>query len=506
MCGSTEEGTAGGVQGTVLWVSKYDGSKISGRRVPVLQTRRPVKSLCIITPMLGEVVCGRETLDVGADVIEDGQISLGSTYDRSWCVAKDYVKPDSVQEGLNWACGFGGSDCLPIQLGNACYLPNTVYSHASYAFNSYYQIHQHASGTCDFDGVATVTYEDPINPQGTMQSIEEPLGVLSRSQRVALGLSLPNGTPSTSEVKPSNTNIQGKEAQQVQMISDVDGAFLEAIEDLQRVHVPMESSKSTLESKFSAKSILENTFQQVEGGFPLLIGRSWLCHTKVLHDSGNEAMWIHTPDSSMKPIRLEGGMDPVMQHSSLSVGSTTKNDQSTMREGSSDDDLLEWLVATQSMPCYGVSIQLLSDDIPSTPSNSINAPLQTVSPEQPVVALGLGEPMKDHRQGKKSPLQQWLLSSTASPSSNSPAQSKDKPKLQGPKGGDELPFEELPQGWLQETYADFKVDQTPVHDVSLLQETAFSAPASTTSALPSPEPVKEVILGALILSGLVRLD
>ncbi|KAI5082683.1 hypothetical protein GOP47_0002426 [Adiantum capillus-veneris] len=111
--------------------------------------------------MLGEVVCGRETLDVGGSAIEGRRISLSSTYDKSWCIAKDYAKPDPVQEGLNWACGFGGADCVPIQLGNGCYLPNTVYSHASYAFNSYYQIHQHASGTCDFDGVATVTYEDP---------------------------------------------------------------------------------------------------------------------------------------------------------------------------------------------------------------------------------------------------------------------------------------------------------------------------------------------------------
>ncbi|MCO5588837.1 hypothetical protein L7F22_042797 [Adiantum nelumboides] len=116
------------------------------------------------------------------------------------------------------------------------------------------------------------------------------------------------------------------------------------------------------------------------------------------------------------------------------------------------------------------------DDTPSTPANTIIAPLQTVSRElvvqasirsqheadvilddwdsadldntELVVALGLGEPMKDHRRSKKSPLQQSPLSSTSLPSLDSPAQPKDKPKLQRPKGGDELPFEELPQGWL----------------------------------------------------------
>lgn len=111
-----------------------------------------------------DMVHERDISDVGGNASEGWQVFLSSSFDQSWCIAKEHVKPDAVQEGLDWACGFGGADCLPIQLGNACFLPNTVYGHASYAFNSYYQVHQHASGTCDFDGVATVTYEDPSYP------------------------------------------------------------------------------------------------------------------------------------------------------------------------------------------------------------------------------------------------------------------------------------------------------------------------------------------------------
>eukprot|EP00250_Pteridium_aquilinum_P009479 c18693_g1_i1 orf=291-1223(+) len=115
--------------------------------------------------VLGEVgLNASEIAGIGANDTDVGQVSLSGTDGRSWCIAKDYATPDSVQGALDWACGFGGADCGPIQLGNACYVPNTVYDHASYAFNSYYQIHQHASGTCDFDGVATVTYEDPSYP------------------------------------------------------------------------------------------------------------------------------------------------------------------------------------------------------------------------------------------------------------------------------------------------------------------------------------------------------
>ncbi|MCO5573531.1 hypothetical protein L7F22_027302 [Adiantum nelumboides] len=335
-----------------------------------------------------------------------------------------------------------------------------------------------------FEGfeVSTIPHSAPsthvVIPQDTKHTVEEPVGVLSRSQRAALGLKLPECPPSSSEVQTSTIHKKNKEIQQDPMISDIDGAFLEAIADLQQLPLPTQESAS--KGKLSAEFLLNNTFQQVslydmlkidaefrgdtlaiiqslypgastcgghlpvqpsetymisyptapltdyrsprltvtilgkqfsgvivdggsginlmpeftmialglqptrpapftvtladqrtvyplgivdkvplqvqdftfsldfvvvrlpqvEGGFPLLIGRPWLRHTKALHDWGNDAMWIHTPDSSMKPIRLEGGMDPVMHHSSLSMESNPKVDHSTPPAGS-DEDLLE---------------------------------------------------------------------------------------------------------------------------------------------------------------------
>ncbi|KAG4962980.1 hypothetical protein JHK84_040059 [Glycine max] len=79
----------------------------------------------------------------------------------SFCVAKDDADTDKLQAGLSWACGQGQANCVAIQPGRPCYSPNNVKSHASYAYNDYFQKMHNAGGTCDFDGTATKTTEDP---------------------------------------------------------------------------------------------------------------------------------------------------------------------------------------------------------------------------------------------------------------------------------------------------------------------------------------------------------
>ncbi|KAL4035125.1 hypothetical protein IC575_003800 [Cucumis melo] len=78
-----------------------------------------------------------------------------------YCVAKDGADEDKLQDGLNWACGQGGANCVAIQQGRPCFLPNNITDHASYAYNDYYQKMRGAGGTCDFDGTATLTTVDP---------------------------------------------------------------------------------------------------------------------------------------------------------------------------------------------------------------------------------------------------------------------------------------------------------------------------------------------------------
>ncbi|XP_002520569.2 leucine-rich repeat extensin-like protein 3 [Ricinus communis] len=77
-----------------------------------------------------------------------------------WCVAKPTVPDSIVQEALDYACG-SGADCKSIQPNGPCFQPNTLVSHASYAFNSYWQKAKAAGGTCDFGGTAMLVTNDP---------------------------------------------------------------------------------------------------------------------------------------------------------------------------------------------------------------------------------------------------------------------------------------------------------------------------------------------------------
>ncbi|KAJ8761252.1 hypothetical protein K2173_001308 [Erythroxylum novogranatense] len=77
-----------------------------------------------------------------------------------WCVAKPSVPDPIIQEAMNYACG-SGADCDSIQPSGSCFEPDTIFAHASYAFNSYWQRTKVAGGSCSFGGTAILVTVDP---------------------------------------------------------------------------------------------------------------------------------------------------------------------------------------------------------------------------------------------------------------------------------------------------------------------------------------------------------
>ncbi|KAJ6690031.1 hypothetical protein OIU85_006329 [Salix viminalis] len=86
-----------------------------------------------------------------------------SPYTALWCVAKPSVPDPIIQEAMNYACA-SGADCDSIQPNGSCFEPNTLFAHASFAFNSYWQRTKVAGGTCSFGGTAMLVTVDPSNP------------------------------------------------------------------------------------------------------------------------------------------------------------------------------------------------------------------------------------------------------------------------------------------------------------------------------------------------------
>ncbi|XXG64324.1 hypothetical protein AAC387_Pa05g2308 [Persea americana] len=79
----------------------------------------------------------------------------------TWCIASSNASELKLQSALDWACGPGGVDCSAIQPSQACYQPDTLQSHASYAFNSYYQQNGATDIACSFGGTGVKTTKNP---------------------------------------------------------------------------------------------------------------------------------------------------------------------------------------------------------------------------------------------------------------------------------------------------------------------------------------------------------
>ncbi|KAI5064556.1 hypothetical protein GOP47_0021226 [Adiantum capillus-veneris] len=86
-----------------------------------------------------------------------------NSHGNHWCVANPSADPKALQVALDYACGIDDSICKSIQPGEACYQPNNLAAHASFAFNGYWKGRRdkHSKVTCDFGGTALISITDP---------------------------------------------------------------------------------------------------------------------------------------------------------------------------------------------------------------------------------------------------------------------------------------------------------------------------------------------------------
>nr|ACF33186.1 predicted pectin lyase-like family protein with X8 domain [Triticum dicoccoides] len=77
-----------------------------------------------------------------------------------FCVCRSDQPTAVLQKAIDYACG-QGADCTAIAQSGACYSPDEVASHCSWAANSYFQKFRSSGATCDFTGAATLSATDP---------------------------------------------------------------------------------------------------------------------------------------------------------------------------------------------------------------------------------------------------------------------------------------------------------------------------------------------------------
>ncbi|XP_072988375.1 PLASMODESMATA CALLOSE-BINDING PROTEIN 2-like [Typha latifolia] len=140
--------------------------------------------------------------------------------DAAWCVCRSDQSDTALQKTLDYACG-AGADCSPLLQNGACYNPNTVKAHCSYAANSYYQRKGRVQGSCDFGGTATATSTDPSSGGCTYPATSSPAGTSTPTTTNTPG----STTPSTFS-PPTGTFLGGLSPSGSSITDNSDGGFL----------------------------------------------------------------------------------------------------------------------------------------------------------------------------------------------------------------------------------------------------------------------------------------
>ncbi|CAL9758597.1 unnamed protein product [Musa acuminata subsp. burmannicoides] len=137
----------------------------------------------------------------------------------AWCICKPELGDTALQKTLDYACG-AGADCTPILQNGACYSPNTVKDHCSYAVNSYYQRKGQTQQACDFSSTATLTTTDPSKNGCTYPATPSAAGTSNSTPAT----STPGTTPGT--FTPTTGGLSGLGPTSSISTDNINGGFL----------------------------------------------------------------------------------------------------------------------------------------------------------------------------------------------------------------------------------------------------------------------------------------
>ncbi|XP_076948393.1 uncharacterized protein LOC143620622 [Bidens hawaiensis] len=87
-------------------------------------------------------------------------LALVGYSNAAYCVCNTAMSDSVLQKNIDYACG-NGADCSQISQNGACFNPNTVKDHCTFAVNSYFQKKGQVQGSCDFSGTASVVQALP---------------------------------------------------------------------------------------------------------------------------------------------------------------------------------------------------------------------------------------------------------------------------------------------------------------------------------------------------------
>lgn len=97
----------------------------------------------------------------GKGVVDSPTDANTTSSNGTWCIASPTASEANLRNGIDWACGPGNVDCSAIQPSQPCFQPDNLASHASYAFNSYYQQNGATDIACSFGGAGVRTNKNP---------------------------------------------------------------------------------------------------------------------------------------------------------------------------------------------------------------------------------------------------------------------------------------------------------------------------------------------------------